>query len=72
LTALTATATPAVRADVVKTLGIKNARSFVVTFNRPNIAIHVKSKKSLRDLCEFAKVRYCFSQIPDDCLHIQY
>lgn len=55
VTALTATATPAVRQDVVKTLGIKKARSFVVTFNRPNIALHVKSKKSLRDLGEFAK-----------------
>ena len=54
VTALTATATPEVRRDVVKTLGIKHARDFVVTFNRPNIAMHVKSKKSLRDLPAFA------------------
>ena len=38
-----------VRADVLKTLGIKNARGFVVTFNRPNIEMTVKSKKSYRD-----------------------
>ena len=49
MTALTATATPEVRADVLKTLGIKNARGFVVTFNRPNIEMTVKSKKSYRD-----------------------
>ena len=55
VTALTATATPEVRRDVVKTLGIKNARDFVVTFNRPNIALHVKSKKALRELPAFAK-----------------
>jgi bloom syndrome protein len=54
VTALTATATPEVRRDVVKTLGIKHARDFVVTFNRPNIAMHVKSKKQLRDLPAFA------------------
>ena len=55
VTALTATATPAVRRDVVKTLGIPRARDFVVTFNRPNIAVHVKSKKRLRDLPKFAE-----------------
>lgn len=56
LTALTATATPAVRQDVLKTLSIaRTARSFVVTFNRPNIAMTVKHKKSMRDLADFAK-----------------
>ena len=55
VTALTATATPEVRRDVVKTLRIPRARDFVVTFNRPNIAVHVKSKKRLRDLPAFAK-----------------
>ena len=55
MTALTATATPDVRADVLKTLGIKNARGFVVTFNRPNIEMTVKSKKSYRDASKFAE-----------------
>mgnify|MGYP002701123986 FL=1 len=54
MTALTATATREVRTDVIKTLGIRRAREFVVTFNRPNISIHVKSKKSLRDVSAFA------------------
>ena len=54
MTALTATATPEVRADVLKTLGIKNARGFVVTFNRPNIEMTVKSKKSYRDASKLA------------------
>lgn len=54
VTALTATATLEVRTDVIKTLGIRRAREFVVTFNRPNISIHVKSKKSLRDVSAFA------------------
>ena len=49
MTALTATATPSVRQDVLKILGIhRTARSFVVTFNRPNILMAVKSKKSMR------------------------
>ena len=56
LTALTATATLSVRQDVLKTLGIaRSARSFVVTFNRPNISMTVKSKKQMRDVGEFAK-----------------
>ena len=45
-----------VREDVLKTLGIaRSARSFVVTFNRPNITMTVKSKKSMRDVADFAK-----------------
>ena len=41
---------------MLKTLGIaRSARSFVVTFNRPNIAMTVKSKKSMRDVSDFAK-----------------
>ena len=56
ITALTATATPAVRADVMKILKItKTARSFVVTFNRPNISLAVRPKRDLHDLEKFAE-----------------
>ena len=55
MTALTATATPEVRADVLKTLGIKNARGFVVTLNCPNIEMTVKSKKSYRDASKLGR-----------------
>ena len=56
ITALTATATPAVRADVMKILKItKTARSFVVTFNRPNISLAVRPKRDLHDLQKFAE-----------------
>lgn len=55
ITALTATATMAVRTDVMKTLKItKTAKSFVVTFNRPNISLTVMPKKDLYDLQQFA------------------
>ena len=55
ITALTATATMAVRTDVMKILKIaKTAKSFVVTFNRPNISFTVMPKRDLYDLEKFA------------------
>jgi len=55
ITALTATATMTVRTDVMKTLKItKTAKSFIVTFNRPNISLTVMPKKDLYDLQQFA------------------
>jgi len=55
ITALTATATMAVREDVLKTLKItKTAKSFVVTFNRPNISLTVMPKKDHHDLKQFS------------------
>ena len=55
ITALTATATMTVRADVMKTLKItKTAKSFVVTFNRPNISLSVIPKQDYHDLKQFA------------------
>ena len=55
ITALTATATMAVRQDVMKILKIaKTAKTFVVTFNRPNISFTVLPKRDLHDLEKFA------------------
>jgi ATP-dependent DNA helicase RecQ len=39
--ALTATATPAVQADILTTLGIDQARRFVQGFDRPNLSLEV-------------------------------
>src|SRR6185369_4428946 len=39
--ALTATATPFVRADIIKELGLKQPRHFVAGFNRPNLRLRV-------------------------------
>lgn len=42
--ALTATATPKVQSDILKTLGIPNALVFKSSFNRPNLYYEVKDK----------------------------
>ena len=39
--ALTATATPFVRADIIKELGLRQPRHFVAGFNRPNLKLRV-------------------------------
>ena len=55
ITALTATATLQVRTDVMKILKItKTAKTFLVTFNRPNISFTVMPKRDLHDLEKFA------------------
>jgi ATP-dependent DNA helicase RecQ len=41
IVALTATATPYVRADIIEQLGLTNARAFVSGFDRPNLALRV-------------------------------
>ena len=41
--ALTATATPEVQADIVETLGIREARRFVQGFDRPNLTLRVEA-----------------------------
>ena len=43
--ALTATATPRVRADVAKRLGMRDAEFLVASFNRPNIRYAVRPKR---------------------------
>lgn len=42
--ALTATATPATRREIVERLGLKEARSFVDSFDRPNIRYRIEPK----------------------------
>src|SRR5690606_2351610 len=42
--ALTATATPKVQIDIVKSLGMQNERQFVSSFNRPNLYYEVRPK----------------------------
>src|SRR2546421_11203242 len=46
LMALTATATERVRADIVKELGLREARCYVASFNRPNLIYRVMAKSS--------------------------
>src|SRR5690606_7622672 len=42
--ALTATATPKVQEDVLKNLGIPNAKVFKASFNRPNLYYEIRPK----------------------------
>jgi RecQ family ATP-dependent DNA helicase len=53
--ALTATATPKVRKDIIDTLGLKNPKVFVSTFNRPEIMyeFRIDVRDSEKDLCDF-------------------
>ncbi|ODM99471.1 Bloom syndrome protein [Orchesella cincta] len=73
--ALTATATPVVRADILKHLGMQNSKWFLCSFNRPNLKYEVRPKKgkvsSYQDLIELLQSRdlrglsgivYCFSR----------
>jgi bloom syndrome protein len=74
--ALTATATPRVRIDVVNQLGIRNCKWFLCSFNRPNLKYIVSPKtgpKTLTDIIALIKSKfmrvsgiiYCFSR--KDC-----
>ncbi len=47
--ALTATATPKVKSDIVKNLDMKNERSFVSSFNRDNLFYEIRPKLSKED-----------------------
>lgn len=42
--ALTATATPEVKGEIVTELGLQNANEFVLTFNRPNLFLYVRPR----------------------------
>lgn len=44
--ALTATATPKVQSDIVKTLNLNDPKIFISSFNRPNLYYEIRSKKS--------------------------
>ncbi len=68
--ALTATATPQVREDIVISLGLSDAKTFVSSFNRPNLHYRVQPKYNvfalLRGLLAGYKdqsvIIYCFSR----------
>ena len=69
--ALTATATPATRAEITTRLGLENARVFVSSFDRPNIQYRIVPKKDpRRQLLDFlrtehphdAGIVYCLSR----------
>jgi ATP-dependent DNA helicase RecQ len=60
--ALTATATPAVRSDIVKQLGIEGVRQIVSGFDRPNLYLEVREVAgvpekagAILDLCTWGK-----------------
>jgi ATP-dependent DNA helicase RecQ len=68
--ALTATATPRVRADITKTLGFALKNEFMASFDRPNLYIEVQPKEdatrqALRLLERYkdqSGIIYCFSR----------
>ncbi len=69
--ALTATATPKVQEDIIKNLGIGDARVFKDSFNRPNLFYEVrpKTKNVEADIIRFVKknsgksgIIYCLSR----------
>ncbi len=68
---LTATATPKVQEDILKNLGITDARTFKASFNRPNLYYEVrpKTKNIEADITRFVKqndgksgIIYCLSR----------
>src|SRR5437868_63494 len=61
LMALTATATPRVRSDIVKQLRLRQPKCYVASFNRPNLTYRVLAKQSsYKQLLSFVNAR------PDD------
>ncbi|WP_146035250.1 RecQ family ATP-dependent DNA helicase, partial [Formosa algae] len=68
---LTATATPKVQEDILKNLGINDAKTFKASFNRPNLYYEVrpKTKQVDSDIIRFVKqnegksgIIYCLSR----------
>jgi ATP-dependent DNA helicase RecQ len=68
--ALTATATPRVRADIKASLGFNSSNEFVASFNRKNLYIEVKPKSDptiqtihfLKRFKDQSGIIYCFSR----------
>ena len=68
--ALTATATKKVKNDIVSQLDLSSGKSFISSFNRPNLSYHVRPKHgafdSLAELLnknrEESSIIYCFSR----------
>jgi ATP-dependent DNA helicase RecQ len=61
IVALTATATPKVQNDIVKTLELKNPNIFISSFNRTNLFYEIKTKKNqhsaIRSMVHFIRQR---------------
>ncbi len=59
--ALTATATPKVQSDIVKTLELKKPDIYISSFNRPNLFYEVRTKKTpqlaIKNMVQFIKQR---------------
>ena len=68
--ALTATATPKVQSDILKNLGIQDAKVFKSSFNRPNLYYEIRDKSDpKRDIIKFIRqnpgksgIIYCLSR----------
>lgn len=62
LIALTATATPKVQSDIVKTLELKKPNIFISSFNRPNLFYEIRPKKTpqlaIKNMVQFIKQRH--------------
>ena len=58
--ALTATATPRVREDIVNQLKMVNTAWFLQSFNRPNLKFEVKQKSgnTLKEIFDIIKEKY--------------
>lgn len=77
LTAFTATATPQVQNDIVKSLELNNAQKFVASFNRENLFLEIAEKSSpLHQTIDFLEkypnqsgIIYCFSRKQVDELY---
>lgn len=61
IVALTATATPKVQSDIIKTLQLKNPEIFLSSFNRPNLYYEIvpklQKKQTLKHIIQFIKSR---------------
>lgn len=58
VTALTATATERVRADIINHLGLRDPAVFIASFNRPNLTYRVLAKDHpVRQIVDFIKLR---------------
>ncbi len=72
--ALTATATPRVRKDIISSLGFQTSMEFIASFNRPNLLLRVVPKASpVMQAIEFLKgfsgrsgIIYCISRKQGD------